>query len=169
MRRILTVALPGRPPLKPTIGVCHRPGCPSTLVRAQSGPSTALPSAAPGADPMKALILGRNGQLGWALERRLAGHAEVIALGRAELDLGDPEAVAAALDTVRPDVVLNAAAYTAVDRAETERELKDAAGDPRARDRVQRDWSRDKGATHTLEGLVGKIDVGQMTTPSLYV
>jgi hypothetical protein len=41
--------------------------------------------------------------------------------------------------------------------AETERELKDAAGDPRARDRLQRDWSRDKGATHTLEGLVGKI------------
>jgi dTDP-4-dehydrorhamnose reductase len=72
---------------------------------------------------MKALILGRNGQLGWALERRLAGHAEVIALGRAELDLADPAAVAAALDTVRPDVVLNAAAYTAVDRAETEREL----------------------------------------------
>jgi len=72
---------------------------------------------------MKALILGRNGQLGWALERRLAGLAEVVAMGRAELDLADPVAVAAAVGTVRPDVVLNAAAYTAVDKAETEREL----------------------------------------------
>lgn len=69
---------------------------------------------------MKALILGRNGQLGWALERRLQGRADVVALGRDALDLADAAAVAAAVDAARPTVVFNAAAYTAVDRAETE-------------------------------------------------
>ncbi|MFM1990471.1 MAG: hypothetical protein RJA99_3428 [Pseudomonadota bacterium] len=69
---------------------------------------------------MKALILGRNGQLGWALERRLQGRADVVALGRDALDAADPAALAAAVDAARPTVVFNAAAYTAVDRAETE-------------------------------------------------
>jgi dTDP-4-dehydrorhamnose reductase len=69
---------------------------------------------------MKALILGRNGQLGWALERRLQGRLDLVALGRDALDLADASAVAAAVDAARPTVVFNAAAYTAVDRAETE-------------------------------------------------
>jgi dTDP-4-dehydrorhamnose reductase len=71
---------------------------------------------------MKAMILGRNGQLGWALERRLHGEPGLIVLGRAELDLADAGAVAAALESTRPQVVFNAAAYTAVDRAETDRD-----------------------------------------------
>jgi dTDP-4-dehydrorhamnose reductase len=71
---------------------------------------------------MKAMILGRNGQLGWALERRLHGLPGLLALGRDELDLADPAAVAAAVDSARPTVVFNAAAYTAVDRAETDRD-----------------------------------------------
>ncbi|HYF59580.1 MAG TPA: dTDP-4-dehydrorhamnose reductase [Burkholderiaceae bacterium] len=71
---------------------------------------------------MKILILGRTGQLGWALERRAAPLGEIVSLGRAELDLGDPAAVASAVAVHRPDAVLNAAAYTAVDRAEQERD-----------------------------------------------
>jgi len=71
---------------------------------------------------MKAMILGRNGQLGWALERRLHGEPGLIVLGRGELDLADAGAVAAALESTRPQVVFNAAAYTAVDRAETDRD-----------------------------------------------
>ena len=72
---------------------------------------------------MNLLILGRDGQLGWALERRAAGLGNVVALGRAGLDLSDLDAIATRIAAIRPDVVLNAAAYTAVDRAEQEREL----------------------------------------------
>jgi dTDP-4-dehydrorhamnose reductase len=83
---------------------------------------------------MKVLLFGAGGQVGRALCRGpLVGH-ELIALGRrgraaqdAEApmpgDLADPAAVAAAVDAVRPDVVINAAAYTAVDRAESEPEV----------------------------------------------
>ena len=71
---------------------------------------------------MKALILGRNGQLGWALERRLQGRFDLTALGRDALDLSDPAAIAAAVESARPRVVFNAAAYTAVDRAESDRD-----------------------------------------------
>jgi dTDP-4-dehydrorhamnose reductase len=72
---------------------------------------------------MNLLILGRDGQLGWALERRAAGLGDVTSLGRAELDLTDLDAIAARVASLRPDLVFNAAAYTAVDRAEQERAL----------------------------------------------
>jgi dTDP-4-dehydrorhamnose reductase len=72
---------------------------------------------------MKILILGRNGQLAWALERRAAGLGEIVSRGIEDFDFADLEAVAGCVDTVRPDVVFNAAAYTAVDRAEQERDL----------------------------------------------
>jgi dTDP-4-dehydrorhamnose reductase len=71
---------------------------------------------------MTTLILGRNGQLGWTLERRAQALGPVVALGRAELDLADAGAVASAVASIRPSVVLNAAAYTAVDRAEADRD-----------------------------------------------
>jgi dTDP-4-dehydrorhamnose reductase len=73
---------------------------------------------------MKVLILGRDGQLGWALGRRFERRAEVVAAGRADVDLaGAAAAIEAFVERVAPDVVLNAAAYTAVDRAESEPDL----------------------------------------------
>ena len=72
---------------------------------------------------MRILLTGRNGQVGWELERVLAPLGELIATGRAELDLADPEAIRRAVSSVKPDVIVNAAAYTAVDRAESESEI----------------------------------------------
>lgn len=77
---------------------------------------------------MKILLFGRNGQLGWELQRSLAPLGEVIALDRSANaplagDLREPEAVAATIRAVKPQVVVNAAAYTAVDKAESEPEL----------------------------------------------
>ncbi|NKE66399.1 dTDP-4-dehydrorhamnose reductase [Ramlibacter sp. RBP-2] len=75
---------------------------------------------------MKILLLGANGQVGWQLRRSLSVLGEVTALHRGSSplcgDLTQPEALAQAIRAVAPDVVVNAAAYTAVDRAETERD-----------------------------------------------
>lgn len=69
---------------------------------------------------MKLLLLGKNGQVGSALMPVLAPLGETVALGRAELDLADFDRVTAVLDELKPDVVVNAVAHTAVDRAESE-------------------------------------------------
>ncbi|TSA20090.1 MAG: dTDP-4-dehydrorhamnose reductase [Betaproteobacteria bacterium] len=69
------------------------------------------------------LLTGGNGQVGWELQRTLACLGEVMAVGRERLDLSRPERVRAAVLNLRPRWIVNAAAYTAVDRAETEREL----------------------------------------------
>ena len=71
----------------------------------------------------KILLTGANGQVGWELARSLAPLGEVIARNRATLDLTDSAAVAVAIKEVRPDIVVNAAAYTAVDQAEREPDL----------------------------------------------
>jgi dTDP-4-dehydrorhamnose reductase len=75
---------------------------------------------------MRILLLGRNGQVGWELQRSLAPLGEVVALGRDSTDLcGDlaqPEALAATVRALAPDVIVNAAAHTAVDKAESEPE-----------------------------------------------
>ena len=71
---------------------------------------------------MKLLLLGKNGQVGWELQRALAPLGEVIALGSAEADFAQPESLAAIVRTVAPDVIVNAAAHTAVDKAESEPE-----------------------------------------------
>lgn len=75
---------------------------------------------------MKILLLGANGQVGWQLRRSLSVLGEVTALHRASAflcgDLGQPQDLAQTVRSVAPDVIVNAAAYTAVDRAETERE-----------------------------------------------
>jgi dTDP-4-dehydrorhamnose reductase len=68
---------------------------------------------------MKILLLGRSGQVGSALWPLLAERFEVIATGRDEIDLSVPGAAADAIAQHRPDVVVNAAAWTAVDEAET--------------------------------------------------
>jgi dTDP-4-dehydrorhamnose reductase len=72
---------------------------------------------------VRLLVTGAGGQLGADLLRAAgdrAGELEVVGLSRAELDIGDPGAVEKAVVDVAPDVVLNAAAYTAVDAAETD-------------------------------------------------
>ncbi len=71
---------------------------------------------------MKALITGASGQLGWDLRRTAAKDVAVAAFSRQELDIADAQAVARAVTDFGPDVILNAAAFTAVDRAETEHE-----------------------------------------------
>jgi dTDP-4-dehydrorhamnose reductase len=73
---------------------------------------------------MKILLLGPDGQVGWELRRALAPLGEVVAAGRADgADLSQPEALAALVARVAPQVIANAAAYTAVDRAEGEPHL----------------------------------------------
>ncbi|MBL8447096.1 MAG: dTDP-4-dehydrorhamnose reductase [Zoogloeaceae bacterium] len=72
---------------------------------------------------MKLLVTGAAGQVGWELRRSLLPLGEVVALDRNACDLGRPESLASVVEAVAPDVVVNAAAYTAVDRAETEEAL----------------------------------------------
>ena len=83
---------------------------------------------------MKVLLTGAAGQLGQALIASSPAEVELIACSRAELDLANPEACRAAVQAHRPDWVLNAGAYTAVDKAESEPELAQAvnAGAPGA-------------------------------------
>ena len=71
---------------------------------------------------MKILLTGRNGQLGWELAHSLAPLGELAALDRAGLDLADPDRIRSALRELKPGIIVNAAAYTAVDRAESEPE-----------------------------------------------
>ena len=72
---------------------------------------------------MKILLFGKNGQVGWELQRSLAPLGELIALdhdGAPGLsgNFADPESLAATVRTVAPDLIVNAAAHTAVDKAE---------------------------------------------------
>lgn len=69
------------------------------------------------------LILGANGQLGFELQHTFQDAGQVIAYGREDCDLSNPFSIRDAIQAARPDVILNAAAYTAVDRAESEPEL----------------------------------------------
>ena len=75
---------------------------------------------------MRILLLGKNGQIGWELHRTLAPLGAVMALGPEQLDLSNPDGIADAVRSAAPDAIVNAAAYTAVDRAETERDLSHA-------------------------------------------
>ncbi|MBH2020094.1 dTDP-4-dehydrorhamnose reductase [Polaromonas sp.] len=76
---------------------------------------------------MKLLLLGKNGQVGWELQRSLAPLGELIALDRHSTnlcgDLSDLQGLARTVQTLRPDLIVNAAAHTAVDKAESEPEL----------------------------------------------
>lgn len=76
---------------------------------------------------MKVLITGASGQLGRELRRTAPKHVTVAALSRQELDITDAQAVVRAVTDLGPDVILNAAAFTAVDRAESEHEAAFAA------------------------------------------
>lgn len=80
---------------------------------------------------MKLLLLGKNGQVGWELQRALAPLGELVACdfdspGELRADFAQPESLAALVQRVRPDVIVNAAAHTAVDKAESEPALAQA-------------------------------------------
>lgn len=75
---------------------------------------------------MKIVLLGPTGQVGWELQRSLAVLGEVTTLSRQAtpaVDFADPDSVARSVRALRPDVIVNAAAHTAVDKAEAEPEL----------------------------------------------
>ncbi|MBV1735323.1 MAG: dTDP-4-dehydrorhamnose reductase [Candidatus Desulforudis sp.] len=71
----------------------------------------------------KIMLIGKNGQIGWELHRTLATLGQVAAYGRAELDLTNIGEIRECVRALRPNVIVNAAAYTAVDKAEEEPEL----------------------------------------------
>jgi dTDP-4-dehydrorhamnose reductase len=71
---------------------------------------------------MRILITGASGQVGVALARELAGCADLVLATRSDLDLSYPQGIGAFLRSAKPDLIINAAAYTAVDRAETEQD-----------------------------------------------
>src|SRR5579883_473030 len=68
------------------------------------------------------LIIGKTGQVGWELRRTLAPLGRVVSVDYPEVDLTNPDSVRKWPNEVRPNVIVNAAAYTAVDKAETELE-----------------------------------------------
>lgn len=76
---------------------------------------------------MKILLLGRGGQVGWELQRSLSVLGDLVALGHGTVeqcgDFTNPEGIAHTVRALRPDVIVNAAAHTAVDKAESEPEL----------------------------------------------
>lgn len=75
---------------------------------------------------LRILITGATGQVGWQLQRTLAPLGDVVASSRSEVDLADAEATAKYIRNLAPDIVVNAAAYTAVDKAESEADLAHA-------------------------------------------
>lgn len=72
---------------------------------------------------MKILLFGKTGQLGWEARRALSPLGEVYAYGRDELDLTNHDALAKLIRELKPQVIVNASAYTAVDKAESEPEV----------------------------------------------
>lgn len=75
---------------------------------------------------MKLLLLGKTGQLGWELERTLQPLGEVVALDYPEVDMADAGSIRKTVREHQPAIILNATAYTAVDKAEGEPELAEA-------------------------------------------
>ena len=69
---------------------------------------------------MRILLTGVNGQVGWELQRTLAPLGEVVAAGRSLLDLADTASIRRTVAAIAPDLIVNPAAYTAVDKAESE-------------------------------------------------
>lgn len=74
-------------------------------------------------DLLKVLLIGANGQVSTELQRRLAGKVQLSVLGSAVLDLTDPSAIREQVRAYQPGLIINPAAHTAVDKAESEPEL----------------------------------------------
>lgn len=71
--------------------------------------------------PLRILISGQHGQVSQALQQRLQHLGELIVLGRDHLDLSQPESIRSVVRDVKPDLIINAAAHTAVDRLKASR------------------------------------------------
>jgi dTDP-4-dehydrorhamnose reductase len=72
---------------------------------------------------MRIVLFGKNGQVGWELQRILPSLGQMVALDYEDLDLADLKTLQLRLNDLKPDLIVNASAYTAVDRAESERDL----------------------------------------------
>ena len=72
---------------------------------------------------MRILLTGRSGQVGWELERTLQPLGNVVAVERSRMDLTKPDSIRATIREVMPHIIVNPAAYTAIDQAEAEPEL----------------------------------------------
>ncbi len=92
----------------------------------------------------KILITGTDGQVGFELTRTLAPLGQIKALVRADLDLGDQDALRALLDSEKPDIIVNPAAYTAVDKAESDVEAAYAVNEQAPA--VMAQWVAEHGA-----------------------
>lgn len=66
----------------------------------------------------KIMLIGKNGQIGWELRHTLAPLGQVTALDRSQLNLAHPDQIRRCVREIKPDIIVNAAAYTAVDKAE---------------------------------------------------
>ena len=71
----------------------------------------------------KILLTGKNGQVGWELQRTLALLGDIVVVGHHEMDLANPDSIRKVIRQVQPELIVNAAAYTAVDKAESEPDL----------------------------------------------
>lgn len=74
----------------------------------------------------KILIIGKSGQVGWELQRSLSPLGSVVTLDFPEINLADPQSIRNKINEIKPDIIVNAAAYTAVDKAEKEPDLAHA-------------------------------------------
>lgn len=71
---------------------------------------------------MDVLIIGKNGQVAWELQQSCPSHITAHALGRNEIDITDPQSIELVIKKLRPVVIINASAYTAVDKAESDQD-----------------------------------------------
>lgn len=120
------------------------------------------------------LFGGKLGQLGWELRRTLAPLGEVVAVDRDDLDLRDASALTAFLREQAPQLIVNASAYTAVDRAETERDLAFAINEQAPRVMAESAHVLGAGLIHystdyVFDGTLGRPYVEDDTTNPLSV
>jgi dTDP-4-dehydrorhamnose reductase len=123
---------------------------------------------------MRILLLGTKGQVGWELQRTLICLGEVIGLDSLELDVANPDHVRTCIREIRPQIIVNATAYTDVDRAEAEREKAFAvngeapgilAEEARAIDAILVHYSTDyvfdgkKGAAYTEDDVPNPVNM----------
>ncbi|MDB5561698.1 MAG: rfbD, partial [Hyphomicrobiales bacterium] len=106
---------------------------------------------------MRTLLFGKDGQVGWELQRALGPLGPLVALGRKEADFSRPRELAAVVAEQRPDVIVNAAAYTAVDKAESDEDLArlintDAVAVLAEASRRQECWLVDYSTDYVFDG-----------------
>lgn len=71
---------------------------------------------------LRAVIIGKSGQVAWELMRSIPSNIDAVALGRDDINLFDEESISKTLSQIKPDIIINASAYTAVDKAEEDKE-----------------------------------------------